>query len=115
MTDNEFLLFDRIEKIKSVLSEYGIDNFYVSFSGGKDSVIVSKLVDMAYPNNNIPRVFIDTGIEYNAIRDFVYKEQQTDNRVVVIHPNQSIKKCWNKKVIHSKVSNILKMLTFISV
>ena len=56
MTDNEFLLFDRITKIKSVVNQYGEDNFYISFSGGKDSTVLSALVDMALPDNNIPRV-----------------------------------------------------------
>ena len=37
MTDNEFLLFDRLEKIRSVIDKYGEENFYISFSGGKDS------------------------------------------------------------------------------
>lgn len=36
MTENEFLLFDRIEKIKQIINEFGEDNFYISFSGGKE-------------------------------------------------------------------------------
>lgn len=36
MNDNELLLFDRLEKIKQVINQYGEDNFYLSFSGGKD-------------------------------------------------------------------------------
>ena len=71
MTDNEFLLFDRLEKIKSIINQYGEDNFYISFSGGKDSCVVSALVDKALPDNKIPRVYANTGIEYNMIRDFV--------------------------------------------
>ena len=31
MTDNEFLLFDRLQKIKSVVDQYGEENFYISF------------------------------------------------------------------------------------
>lgn len=72
MTDNEFLLFDRLEKIKSVINKYGEDNFYLSFSGGKDSMVLSALLDMAMPNNKIPRVYADTGIELNMVRDFVF-------------------------------------------
>ena len=66
--DNELLLFDRIEIIKTTIAKYGEDNFYLSFSGGKDSTILHYLLDKALPNNNIPRVFIDTGIEYQMIR-----------------------------------------------
>jgi len=71
MTENEFLLQDRIAKIKSVINQYGEENFYISFSGGMDSVVLSALVDMAIPNNQIPRVYANTGIELNMIRDFV--------------------------------------------
>ena len=63
--DNEFLLQDRIQKIQQVIEKYGEENFYVSFSGGKDSVVVSHLLDLAIPGNKIPRVYCNTGIEYS--------------------------------------------------
>lgn len=92
MIDNEFLLFDRITKIKSVIEEYGEDNFYISFSGGKDSTVLSALVDMAISDNKIPRVYANTGIELNMIRDFVFDMQKKDDRVVVIKPTTPIRK-----------------------
>ena len=91
MTENEFLLFDRLEKIRSIINKYGEDNFYISFSGGKDSTVLSALVDMALPDNKIPRVYANTGIELNMIRDFVFDMQNTDKRVVVIKPTVPIK------------------------
>lgn len=91
MTENEFLLNDRLEKIKSTINKYGEDNFYLSFSGGKDSTVLSSLLDMACPENKIPRVYADTGIELNMIRDFVYKKSETDNRIVIIKPSKPIK------------------------
>lgn len=54
--DNEFLLQDRLQKIRQIISQYGEENFYISFSGGKDSTVLSALVDMAIPKNKIPRV-----------------------------------------------------------
>lgn len=62
--DNELLLFDRINVIKDTINKYGEDKFYLSFSGGKDSTVLHHLVDMALPNNRIPRVFANTGIEH---------------------------------------------------
>lgn len=89
--DNELLLFDRIEIIKTTIAKYGEDNFYLSFSGGKDSTILHYLLDMAIPNNQIPRVYIDTGIEYLAIRQFVLEMAKNDKRIVIIKPTKPIR------------------------
>ena len=77
---NDFILEDRLQKIRRIISEYGEDQFYISFSGGKDSVVLSALVDMAIPGNKILRVFADTGIELKMIKDFVLDMQKTDDR-----------------------------------
>jgi len=89
--DNELLLYDRLEVIKTTINKYGEENFYISFSGGKDSTVVSRLVDMALPENKIPRVFINTGIEYNAIVKFVKELAVQDDRFVIIKPSKPIK------------------------
>lgn len=89
---NEFLLVDRVDKIKQIINQYGEDNFYVSFSGGKDSTVLSELIDIALPDNKIPRVFADTGIELNMIRQFVFDKMRSDDRFVVITPTVPIKK-----------------------
>lgn len=90
--DNELLLFDRLHVIKDVITKNGEDNFYLSFSGGKDSTILHYLLDMALPNNQIKRVFIDTGIEYTFIRDFVLEMAKTDQRIEIIRPSKPIVK-----------------------
>lgn len=79
MTDNELFLEDRINKIKQVVSKYGEDNFYMSFSGGKDSTALSALVDLALPENKIPRVYANTGIEYRLILEFVERERERES------------------------------------
>ena len=90
--DYELTLFDRIEVIKSVNEKYDLEhNAYLSFSGGKDSTILHHLLDMALPNNQIPRVYMDTGIEYQMIRDFVLKLAENDKRIVIIKPSKPIK------------------------
>ena len=95
--DNELLLFDRIEVIKATNQKYDLEhNAYLSFSGGKDSTILHYLLDMALPNNKIPRVFIDTGIEYTKIREFVMGLAKNDDRFVIIKPSQPIKPMLEK-------------------
>ena len=89
--ENEFLTFDRIVKIRSTVEKYGEDQFYVSFSGGKDSTVLSHLIDLAIPGNKIPRVYANTGIEMNAVRDFVLELQKTDPRIEIIKPSVNIK------------------------
>lgn len=77
MTEQEFLLADRIAKIKSINEQYDLEhNAYISFSGGKDSTVLSHLIDEALPNNQIPRVYINTGIEYKMIVAFVERERE---------------------------------------
>lgn len=92
MTENEFLLEDRLNVIRDTIAKYGEENFYLSFSGGKDSTVVHHLLDMAIPGNEIPRVFSNTGIEYNAIVEFVKDKQKKDDRFVVLYPKENIKK-----------------------
>ena len=90
--DNEFILQDRIQKIQQIISKYGEENFYISYSGGLDSNVLSALIDMAIPDNQIPRVYADTGIELNAVRDFVKAKCEQDSRFEIIKPSVPIKK-----------------------
>lgn len=89
--DYDLLLEDRIGVIKDAIKKYGEDNFYISFSGGKDSTIIHYLVDLAIPNNRIPRVFINTGVEYQDIVKFVQEMTKKDKRFVILKPTKSIK------------------------
>lgn len=94
--DNEFILIDRIDSIKKVVNKYGIENFVISFSGGKDSTVLSELIDIAIPNNEIPRVFINTGIEYKAIVDFVHDKMKKDKRFIEIKPSTPLSMIFRK-------------------
>ena len=95
--DNELLLFDRIQVIQATNQKFDLEhNAYLSFSGGKDSTILHYLLDKALPNNRIPRVFIDTGIEYTMIRQFVLNLAKNDDRFVILKPTQPIKQTLEK-------------------
>jgi 3'-phosphoadenosine 5'-phosphosulfate sulfotransferase (PAPS reductase)/FAD synthetase len=94
--DNEFLLEDRIAKIRSIINYENQNNFYVSFSGGKDSTVLHHLIDLALPNNTIERIFFDTGIEYRMIKSFVKKLATNDNRIRIVKPEHGIGYCIKK-------------------
>ena len=56
-------------RIRGWIDEYGEDGVYVSFSGGKDSTVLLDMVRRLYPG--VLAVFVDTGLEYPEIRNFV--------------------------------------------
>lgn len=90
--DFELTLFDRLNVIKDTITKYGSSQFYVSFSCGRDSQVLHRLIDMALPGNKIPRVYINTGIEYKAMVDFFHEMQSADPRFIEIKPSKPIRK-----------------------
>ena len=84
----------KIQMTKRRISEwveyFGEDGVYVSFSGGKDSTVLLNLVRNSYPE--IPAVFVDTGLEYPEIREFV----RTFENVVWLKPKMNFRKVIEK-------------------
>lgn len=77
-------------RIRAWIDEYGEDGVYVSFSGGKDSTVLLDLVRQDYPN--VKAVFIDTGLEYPEIKDFV----KTFDNVDIVRPKMSFRQVIEK-------------------
>lgn len=63
---------------------------FVSFSGGKDSTVLLDIARQMYPD--IPAVFVDTGLEYPEIRDFV----RTFENVEWVKPKMNFRKVIEK-------------------
>ena len=78
------------ERIKEWVEEFGEDGCYISFSGGKDSTVLLHLVRKLFPN--VVAVFVDTGLEYPEIRDFV----KTFDNVVWLKPKQNFRQIITK-------------------
>ena len=116
MTENEFILEDRLAVIRDTVQLIGEEHCYVSLSGGKDSTVVHHLVDMAMPTNKVKRVYSDTGIEYRAVSEFVKELAKEDERIEIIHPKRNIKKTLEtegypfKSKQHSKYVDIYQRL-----
>ena len=99
MTEKEFdfLLQDRIMKIQAINEQYDLlNNAYLSFSGGKDSTVLHYLLDLALPGNNIPRLFINTGMEYLDMIKFVRTMAEQDNRIIIHNSGVNIPKMLEK-------------------
>lgn len=73
------------KRITEFVEQYGEENVYISFSGGKDSTVLLHIARKIYPN--MKAVFLDTWMEYPQIREFV---NQFDN-VIKIKPEKTMK------------------------
>lgn len=73
-------------RINEWVDHFGENGCYISFSGGKDSTVLLHLVRDLYPN--IEAVFVDTGLEYPEIRNFV---KSFDN-VTILRPDKRFDK-----------------------
>ena len=78
------------DRIRGWIEEYGEDGVYVSFSGGKDSTVLLEMVRNLYPD--ILAVFVDTGLEYPEIREFV----KTFDNVEWLKPKKTFRQIIEK-------------------
>lgn len=88
------LLEDKIKftkrRIEEWVNHFGINGVYVSFSGGKDSTVLLHIARQLYPN--IKAMFVDTGLEYPEIKQFV----KTFENVDIIRPKMMFNKVIEK-------------------
>lgn len=78
---------------------------YVSFSGGKDSTVLLDLARRIYPD--IEAVFVDTGLEYPEIKEFV----RTKQNVTWLKPKMSFRQVIEKygyPVISKNISQYIR-------
>lgn len=76
-------------RIKEYYEKYN-GQVYIAFSGGKDSTVLLDIVRSIYPE--VPAVFVDTGLEYPEIREFV---KSIDN-VIWLKPKYTFKQIIDK-------------------
>ncbi len=80
---------------------------YVAFSGGKDSTVLLHLVRKLYPD--VPAIFVDTGLEYPEIKEFV---RSFDNRII-LRPEMIFTKVleeYGYPVVSKKVARMIRDL-----
>lgn len=89
------------QRIREWVEYYGEDGVCVSFSGGKDSTVLLDIVRKMYPG--IEAVFVNTGLEYPEIVDFV---KRFDN-VTILRPKKNFRQVlteYGYPVISKEVS-----------
>src|SRR5574343_689831 len=92
----------RIKEFKNKLN-----NIFVSFSGGADSLVLLHLTRSLYPDT--PAVFSDTGLEFPEVREFV----KTIPNVITIRPKMSFKQVIEQDgypVISKEIAQIIAYL-----
>lgn len=60
-------------RIREWVEYYGTDGVYIAFSGGKDSSLLLHIAREMYPE--IGAVYVDTGLEYPEVREFVRRQK----------------------------------------
>lgn len=72
-------------RIREWVDYYGEDGVYISFSGGKDSAVLLDIARKLYPN--IGAVYVDTGLEYPEVREFVKRHENVE----IIRPKMNFR------------------------
>lgn len=83
----------KIQITKSRIIEwykYWNGQVYVSFSGGKDSTVLLHLVREIFPD--VEAVYVDTGLEYPEIKQFV----KSHDNVTILRPEMSFRQVLDK-------------------
>ena len=91
-------------RIHEWVEHFGVNGCYVSFSGGKDSTVLLYIVRSLYPD--IEAVFVDTGLEYPEIRQFV----KSFHTVTILRPEMRFDKVLEKygyPIISKEVSECI--------
>lgn len=92
------------DNIREFVREFGVDECYVSFSGGKDSTVLLDIARKMYPE--IEAIFVNTGLEYPEIQKFV----KTFDNVRIVYPKHTFREViseWGYPIIGKETAHNL--------
>lgn len=80
--------------IDEAIREFGQDKIYISYSGGKDSTVLSHLVRTKYPN--ILHIFSDTTNEYpETLQHIIWEQKYNHMNLIRVRPRDGKGKAFN--------------------
>lgn len=85
--------------IRQAVNEFGLEHVYISYSGGKDSTVLSHIAKSMYPD--ILHLFANTTNEYpETIKHIKWEKEHNNTNILSITPVDGHGKKWNfKKVV----------------
>lgn len=89
-------------RIRDAINHFGYEELYLSFSGGKDSTVLHYLVKEVemelYKEIRIPRVFVNTGLEYPELVKFVksFDKDLIEETLIELRPDMTFKEVLTK-------------------
>ena len=85
--------------IKQAVDEFGLDHVYISYSGGKDSTVLSHIAKSIYPD--ILHLFANTTNEYpETLQHIKWEKDCNGTNIISVSPIDGHGESWNfKKVV----------------
>lgn len=85
--------------IREAITTFGEDHCYISYSGGKDSTVLSHIAKQMYPN--ILHLFANTTNEYpETLKHIQWEINENHTNIITVYPIDSKGEMWNfKKVV----------------
>lgn len=85
--------------IREAITVFGEDHCYISYSGGKDSTVLSHIAKQMYPN--ILHLFANTTNEYpETLKHIQWEINKNHTNIITVYPIDSKGEIWNfKKVV----------------
>ncbi len=85
--------------IREAVNEFGLDKVYISYSGGKDSTVLSHIAKSMYPD--ILHIFANTTTEYpETIKHIKWEKEKNKTNIITVLPVDAKGETWTfKKVV----------------
>lgn len=123
MTNNELTMLQALpldvkilktkQRIREAIDRFGAEGLYLSFSGGKDSTVVhhilSEVEQEFWGEQRIPRVFVNTGLEFPELIKFATNKSDVLLRPALTHKEVITK--YGYPVISKSQSMAIRKLT----